>query len=182
MSWRKLLRRKKRAVELQQEIALHMQEEIAENLERGMVPEEARRRAYIKFGNPQRVREEAWRQDSIPVLDTLVQDGRHALRRLGKSPSTIFTVAVSLGLGIAANIFIFTAVNRLLLQGPRVADPANLLSLTPTTHHGQQYGKFTQTMFEDLQSQAKSFSGVAGYDLVVPASIGGQSEPERVWG
>ncbi|HTZ60261.1 MAG TPA: ABC transporter permease [Acidobacteriaceae bacterium] len=182
MSWRRFLGRKRRDVELQQEIILHIQEEIAENLERGLQPAEAKRRAYVKFGNPQRVREEAWQQSSIGAVENLIQDIRHAFRRLGKSPSTVFTVAISLGLGIAANVFIFTAVNRLLLEGPRVGDPATLLSLHSTTSHGHEYGKFTQRMFHDLQGQAKSFSDMAMYDVALPASIGGRSDPERVWG
>ncbi|MGC2399040.1 MAG: ABC transporter permease [Acidobacteriaceae bacterium] len=182
MNWRRFLGRKKRAVELQQEIALYIQEEIAENLERGMSPEEAKRRAHVKFGNPQRIREEAWRQGSVAAIESLIQDGRHAIRRLRKSPSTIFTVAISLGLGIAANVFIFTAVNKLLFEGVRVGDPATLLNLYPTTSHGRQYGKFTQRMFDDLQAKSTSFSGMAAYDMALPASIGGQNEPERVTG
>ena len=94
----------------------------------------------------------------------------------------MLTVAISLGLGIAANLFIFTAVNKLMLQVPPVGDPATLLNLYPTTDHGQSYGKFTQQMLDDLRGQAKSFSGVAAYDLVLPATIGGQGEPERAWG
>ena len=55
MNWRRFLRRAKRDAELQQEIALYVRDEIAENVERGIQPEEARRQAYLKFGNPQRV-------------------------------------------------------------------------------------------------------------------------------
>jgi len=182
MSWRRFVGRAKRDQELQQEIALHLQEEIAENIERGMRPEEARRRAYLKFGNPQRVREEAWQQGSLIVAESFARDVRHAIRRLTKSPTTVLTVAISLGLGIAANLFIFTAVNKLVLQGPPVGDPVTLLNLNPTTHHGQSYGRFTQQMLDDLRGQAKSFSGLAGCDLILPATIGGQSEPERAWG
>jgi predicted permease len=182
MNWHRLLGRAKRDAELQQEIALHLQEEIAENIERGMQPEEARRRAYLKFGNPQRVREEAWQQGSLIVVESFARDVRHAIRRLAKSPTTVLTVAISLGLGIAANLFIFTAVNKLVLQGPPVGDPATLLNLYPTTHHGQSYGRFTQQMLDDLRGQAKSFSGLAAYDLMLPATIGGQSEPERAFG
>jgi len=182
MNWRRLFRRAKRDAELQEEIALHIQQEIAENLERGMQPEEARRRSYLKFGNPQRVREEAWQQGSLIVVESLARDVRHAIRRLAKSPTTVLTVAVSLGLGIAANLFIFTAVNKLVLQGPPVGDPATLLSLHPTTQHGQWYPRFTQRMFDDLRRQAKSFSGLAAYDLNLPATVGGQGEPERAWG
>lgn len=182
MNWRRFFQRAKRDAELQQEITLYIQEEIAENIERGIQPEEARRRAYMKFGNPQRVREEAWQQSSLIAAETFAQDVRHGFRRLAKSPTMVLTVAISLGLGIAANVFIFTAVNKLVLQGPRVGDPATLLNLNPTTHHGQSYGRFTQQMFDDLRGQTKSFSGVAAYDLVLPATIGGQGEPQRAWG
>ncbi len=182
MNWRNFLGRAKRDAELQQEIALHLQEEIAENIQRGMQPEEARRRAYLKFGNPQRVREEAWQQGSLIVVESFARDMRHAIRRLVKSPTTVLTVAISLGLGIAANLFIFTAVNKLVLQGPPVGDPATLLNLYPTTHHGQSYGRFTQQMFDDLRGPAKSFSDLAAYGYILPATIGGQSEPERAWG
>ena len=41
---------------------------------------------------------------------------------------------------------------------------------------------FTQQMFDDLRGQAKSFSGLAAYGYILPATIGGQSEPERAWG
>ena len=99
----------------------------------GECSEEARRRAYLKFGNPQRVREEAWQQGSLIVVESIARDVRHAIRRLAKSPTTVLAVAISLGLGIAANLFIFTAVNKLVLQGPPVGDPATLLNLYPTT-------------------------------------------------
>jgi predicted permease len=182
MNWRRFLRRARRDEELRQEIALHIEEEVAENIERGMQPEEAKRQAHLKFGNPQRIREEAWQQGSPIIVESFVRDVRHAIRRLAKSPTTVLTVAISLGLGIAANLFIFTAVNKLMLQGPPVGDPATLLSLYPTTHHGQSYGVFTQQMFDDLRGQAKSFSGLAAYGHVIPATIGGQNEPERAWG
>ena len=61
MGWRRFFRRKHSDAELQQEIELHMEEEIAENVERGMSKDEARRRAHVKFGSARRVREEVWR-------------------------------------------------------------------------------------------------------------------------
>ena len=182
MGWHRFFQRKQSDAELQQEIELHMEEEIAENVERGMAKGEARRRAYVKFGSARRVREEVWRQGSFSVVDSFMRDLSHVFRRLVKSPSTVLTVMVSLGLGIAANVFIFTAVNKLVLQGPPVGDPTTLLSLYPTKSHGQRYDKFSLQMYDDLREQSKSFSGVAAYSLVLPATIGGQGEPERVWG
>ena len=58
---RRFFQRRHSDVELQQEMELHIEEEIAENIERGMSKDEARRRAYVKFGSVRRVREEVWR-------------------------------------------------------------------------------------------------------------------------
>ena len=182
MGWLKFFRRKQSDAELQQEIELHMEEEIAENEERGIPNPEARRRAHVKFGSARRVREEVWRQGSISVAESFARDLSHVFRRLVKSPSTVLTVMVSLGLGIAANVFIFTAVNKLVLGGAPVGDPATLLDLYPTYSHGQSLSKSSPPMYDDLREQTKSFSGVAAYDNFLPATIGGQGEPERVWG
>jgi PadR family transcriptional regulator, regulatory protein PadR len=57
MSWLRFFRRKRSQAELLEEIDVYLAEEIAENVARGMSPEEARRRARIKLGNPQRVGE-----------------------------------------------------------------------------------------------------------------------------
>jgi len=43
MRWRRFFQRRQSDAELQQEMELHMEEEIAENIERGMAKDEARR-------------------------------------------------------------------------------------------------------------------------------------------
>jgi predicted permease len=182
MSARRLFRRRQSDTDLRQEMEMHLAEEIAENIERGMTVDEARRQAYVKFGSPRRVREQLWQQNSLPVVDTLWRDMRQVLRRLKRSPSVVLTVMVSLGLGIAANVFIFTAVNRLLLQEPPVGHPAKLLNIYSTFDHGGRQGPSSLTTFNDLREQAKSFSGVAAYNNFLPATIAGPGGPERVWG
>ena len=141
MSSRKFFRRQRSDVELQQEIELYLAEEIAENVERGMPADEARRQAYLKFGSLRRVREEVWRDNSFSRVESFWRDMRHVVRRLERSPSVVLTVMVSLGLGIAANVFIFTAVNRLVLQAPPVGHPETLLDLQPMYDHGQRLGE-----------------------------------------
>jgi hypothetical protein len=69
----------------------------------GASPSTRRGGGLSEIGKPPEIREERWRQDS----ETLMQDVRHALRRLRKSPSTIGALGISLGLGIAASVFIF---------------------------------------------------------------------------
>jgi predicted permease len=110
------------------------------------------------------------------------QDITYNLRRLSRAPVLVLTVVLSIGIGIAANVTIFSMVNRFVLRSAPVGDPATLMALH-TTHDGDQCcNDFSTPLYEDVRDQAKSFSGIAAYDELLPASIGGKGEPERVWG
>src|SRR5450432_400904 len=110
------------------------------------------------------------------------QDLGYALRRFTKSPGFVFAVIVSIGLGIAANATIFSMVSRFVFWPAPVGDPSTLMALH-TTHDGDRCcNNFSWPIYTDLRDQAQSFSGVAAYYELLPASIGGRGEPERVWG
>jgi predicted permease len=112
----------------------------------------------------------------------LQQDFADTLRRLSRARGFALAVVISIGLGIAANTTIFSMVSRFVLRPAPVGDPASLLSLH-TLHDGDQCcNAFPWPVYKDVRDQAKSFSGVAAYNELVPASIGGSGEAERVWG
>jgi predicted permease len=182
MRWRRFLDRRQRDAELQQEIALHLKEEIAENIERGMTPDEARRRAYVKFGNARRVREEIWQANSFLWVERMWGDLRYVVRRLRKAPSAVLTVMVSLGLGIAANVVVFSGVDKMALQGPPVGEPANLMSVYSTGRRWQAGSLIDTKVFESMRGQLRSFSGAAGFTSFLQATLSGRGEPERAWG
>jgi putative ABC transport system permease protein len=106
---------------------------------------------------------------------------RQTLRRLAKSPGFVAAVVVSIGLGIAANATIFSMVSRFVLSPAPVGEPSTLVALHTTTR-GECCNHFSWPLFSDLRERGKSFSGVAAYQDLLPASIGGAGEPERVWG
>ena len=106
---------------------------------------------------------------------------KHAFRRLSRSPGFVAAAVISIGLGIAANSTIFSMVSRFILHPPPVGSPSTLVTLH-TTHENECCNAFTWPLFMDVREQAKSFSGVASYYDLVPASISGKGEPERVWG
>jgi predicted permease len=115
-------------------------------------------------------------------MATLRQDFTYTLRRLSVAPGFVLAVVLSIGIGIATNATIFSIVSRFVLQPPPVGDPATLISLH-TTHEGDECcNNFSWPTYLDVRDQAKSFSGVAAYYELLPASIGGKGEPERVWG
>lgn len=112
----------------------------------------------------------------------LWQDLSYTFRRLSKTPGLVIAIVISIGLGIAANATIFSMVSRFVLTPPPVGDPPTLLSLH-TVHDGEQCcNNFSWPLYADVRDQAKSFSEVAAYYELLAASIGGNGEPERIWG
>src|ERR1700733_1536544 len=112
----------------------------------------------------------------------LQQDFSDTLQRLSRTRGFALAVVASIGLGIAANTTIFSMVSRFVLRPAPVGDPSSLLSLH-TLHDGDQCcNAFPWPVYKDVRDQARSFSGVAAYNELVPASIGGSGEAERVWG
>ena len=86
MSWLRFFRRSRADEELQAEIDAYLADETAENIARGVEPEEARRLARIKLGNPRTVRETLWRQNTVSFVDTLGRDLKYAARTLAWTP------------------------------------------------------------------------------------------------
>ena len=78
MSWARFLHRKRSDSELQHEIEAFLSEETADNVARGMSPDEARRQARIKFGNAQKVRESLWMQNTPQRLTGIARDVKYA--------------------------------------------------------------------------------------------------------
>ena len=110
------------------------------------------------------------------------RDLRYVLRRLAGAPGIVAAVVVSIGIGIAANATIFAMVSRFVLRAAPVGDPATLVSMH-LTHEGERCcNNFPWPVYVDVRDQAKSFSGVAAFDPLIPASINGKGDPERVWG
>lgn len=174
--------RKAPDAELDEEMELHLELAIEENMRRGMTAAEARRQAKLRFGGVTQAAERQREERGLPALDRALQDLRYTVRRLLHARAFALAVLVSIGLGIAANATIFSMISRFVLRPAPVGDPARLLSLYTTEDHGACCNAFSWPVYEDMRRQAKSFSGLAAIYELLPASIGGSSEPERAWG
>jgi predicted permease len=110
------------------------------------------------------------------------RDLRFVMRRLVGAPGIVLAVVVSIGIGIAANATIFAMVSRFVMRAAPVGDPPTLVSVH-TTHDGERCcNAFSWPTYADFRDQSQLFSGVAAFDELIPASINGRGDPERVWG
>ena len=73
----------------------------------GMSPARAAQAARRQFGNTTLLQEERRQMRTIPTLESLWHDCRHAARMLRKNRTFAATVVLTLALGIGANTAIF---------------------------------------------------------------------------
>jgi hypothetical protein len=158
----------------------HLTLESNENLARGMSKEEARRQAYLKFGSPERIREEVWKRNSIAPVENALRDIRYAWRMLYRSPGYAFMAILTLGLGIGANAAIFTVINGILLRPLLYANPTQIVHLEQTASRvGEDSIGFSVQEVADYRQLNHVFTDLAEYHSMTFTLLGAKV-PERV--
>src|SRR5580692_1237144 len=119
-------------------------------------------------------------------METLLQDLRHAIRMLLRSPGFALVALLSLALGISATSTIFSAINAVLLRRPPYPNGDRLVTIlnTPPKQPGNHFPVSTADLvhwrkdnrvFEQMEvsqwgTEMNALSGAG-----VPESIGVQS-------
>jgi len=167
------------SAELESHIAMHVED----GVRTGLSADEARRRALMKLGGAEQIRQARRERRTLPWFENLMRDLRYAFRTLAKNPAVALVAILSIGLGIGANATIFAMVSRFVLRPAPMGDPSTLLSLHIAPRDGTACcNEFPLPVYDDIRDQAKAFSGVAAYYELIPASLSGSGEPERVFG
>ena len=183
--WARLINTLRRAPcgeDFAEELETHVAMDTERGIRNGLRPEEARRQALIRSGGITQARDAYAERQGLPGLESLLRDIHYSLRSLLRNRIVTAVAILSIGLGIGSNTTIFSIVSRFVLRPAPVGDPGTLLSLH-IDHEGDRCcNQFPWPVFTDLREQATELSDVAAYYDLVPASISGGSEPERVWG
>jgi predicted permease len=176
--------RRKALDDLDQDIRDHIEQEVEENLARGMSPREARRQALITFGNVALVREDARGVWISRRVDEMHQDLRYALRVLYRNPAFSAVAVLTLALGIGANVAIFGVLYQTLLKPLPYERPEELVTLsTQVPQFPARFPKLpiAANDFLEYRRSNTTFAGLAalqGRDL----NLTGGGEPERLHG
>jgi putative ABC transport system permease protein len=102
--------------ELDRELSAHLRLLEDEYTCRGLSHQEAHRAARLAHGGVEHTKELHREARSFALIDDLKRDVRYALRTLAKSPGFTFAVIAILGIGIGANIAMFTVLNGVVLK------------------------------------------------------------------
>jgi predicted permease len=150
--------------DLDAEMAAHLDLAIAENIQRGMAPKEARRRALVRFGGVEQARQQHRESRGLPWLDVLMQDLRFTFRTMRRDREFTIIAVVILALGIGSNIAVFSVVNTILLRPLPFRDPQNLVRIVEKySKAGESSKTYTADATQDFQQQNRSFQSVSGY-------------------
>jgi predicted permease len=168
--------------EIDGEIREHLELLTQRYISQGMTEDAARRAARLQFGNLTLLREDRYHLQTIPVLEFLWQDLRHAARTCRRNPGFTAAVALTLALGIGANAAIFTICNAILLRPLPYADPDRLVMLWERLPGASNDISVAPANFADWRAQTRSFAGVAAINPFLNFVLSGAGEPQRLTG
>jgi predicted permease len=166
---------------LREEIEEHIALQTEENLRAGLSPVEARRRALLKFGGVEAMKQDYRAARSLLCIENLLGDLRNAGRTICRMPGLAAVIIVSLAIGIGVNTTIFSWIQMILLQPlPGVSGASNFLLVEPRSETGGYPGA-SWLEYRALQTQVPALRDIVAVQMV-PFNVGETGQTERTFG
>jgi len=119
--------------EMKAELRQHLEQQVRENVARGMSPEEARRAGVHALGGVTQIEQQCRDTRGTSVIEDFYQDLRYGFRQLWRSPGFSALAILCLTLGIGSNAAVFSWVEGILFRPyPAVAHQDRLFALAGT--------------------------------------------------
>ncbi len=155
--------------DLDEELSVHLEMLIDENVRRGMSLKEARDAARRSFGGVQQTRASYRDQRGLPIVETLIQDIRFGCRLLRKNPGFTAGAVFTLALGIGANTAMFSVINAVLLRPLPYLEPERLVWMTESgdevANRWLSFPNFAD--WRERNSVFESMSTIRGWSLTM---------------
>ena len=177
-----IFRRSRFESDMDEELRAHIQDRANDWQLSGLSRTEAERLARLDFGGYQKFREECREATGAHFVETFVQDVRHGLRMLRKSPGFTTVAVLTLALGIGANTAIFSLVDCIVLRPLPVNRPGQLVFLTSSWKGGGSSTAFSYPDFRDIQDQTRNiFSEVTAIQPFQMDGLSGDGKSQPMW-
>ena len=173
--------------EMDEELGFHLALEEMQQRHAGATPDEARRVARRRLGDPARVRERLVDGGDPARVDALRQDVRFAVRTLRARPGFTLVAVLTLAIGLGANVAIYSAVDALLLRQLPFAAPHELMQLSLTRparadQPARDDAPWSYPKFRVLRDAQTAFADLTLYQGMPFTIRVGSGDPERVRG
>ncbi len=171
--WRRLFAGKRMDRDLDRELLFHFEQQVADKMCAGLSEQQARRQTRLEFGGVEQVKEDCRESRGTMWAWSVLQDLRHAMRQLRKSPAFAITAIVTLALGIGANTAIFTLVQQILLRSLPVTNPSRLIRVGDKDdccffdsfeNDDGDFDLFSYDLYLHLQQSAPEFEQLAAVE------------------
>jgi predicted permease len=181
---RSLIRASVRRGDLERRMQHEMREHIdmleADLRSRGLSAEEAHRRARAAFGSLDARKDECRQSFGLRLLGEVRGDVVYALRLLRRSPVFTAVALLSLGLGVGANVAIFSLIDTVMLRSLPVRDPQRLFFVDDTGGRSDGGNTPPYPCFELLRDHNRFLDGISAFSMdVFKVTIDGVPEQVR---
>ncbi len=155
--------------EIEDELREHMRMRVDADIAKGITPEEAIRRARLRFGNPTVVKERVDAEDAALGFESFLRDARYAVRGFVKSPGFTIVAVLTLALGIGANTAVFQLLDAVRLRSLPIQSPQELAELRIAGGNkgfginDSPWANFTVPMWQEVRRRHDPFSGVMAW-------------------
>jgi predicted permease len=172
--------------DVRRELDSHMAMKVEELLSRGWSAASAKEEAERLFGDTVAIeaecREIAVRQRRSKVrtrfMETVLQDVRQGLRVLGRHRGFTLVSVLTLGLGIGANVAVFSVIDALLLAPLPYDEPSRLVTIAEVNESGAEI-PVAEPNYVDWRELSTSFEEMAAYRGPFGSPILGGDAPVR---
>ena len=165
-----------KAMEFDDELESHIAMDVDAATREGLTREEARRQAVLRLRGAEQTRQAYRDRATLPLIESLMQDARFALRQMRRAPGFTITAVLTLALGIGANTVIYTLIDSILLQPLPYAHQDRLVRID-----GLNSPTFPKGWIRELNSHATALKSVAGYGPDAESNVSESDVPDRVF-
>jgi len=146
--------------ELDRELAFHLDQQVQENIGRGMKFNDAYAAARRSLGGVAQIQEECRDMRRTNHIETLWIDLRYALRTLARTPGFTIIIVLTLALSIGANSAIFSVIQGVLLRPLPYPHPDRLARIYFNSDTQPKF-PLNPNDFRDFRERNRTFESMA---------------------